>query len=351
LGIVVGDVAGKGVPAAMLTSLARTILRVESGYGHSPQRVIAQTNQALLQDLQRAEMFITALIGYLDKTDLTLSYANAGHTPGLWWRANLGKFEHLTATTPPLGIDITDLGGNRTLQLSPGDFVLFYTDGVTETMTPDNQIFGGDRLEQALAAYAAGTADDLVQSVLSSVRAFRQSAPWSDDITMIALRVKPTAMPQQPHLQPTVQLVLPADLQVLEDISQRVTHLCRSLPGLPSSPASDDFVYLVELAVSEICTNIIQHAYQMAGGEIRASLTKLANGIQIDLYDDGIGFDPAAVPSPSPEPDTLSEGGYGLHIVRQIMDIVRYQAGTPKGNHWRLIKYVPSERSDEKRSG
>jgi serine phosphatase RsbU (regulator of sigma subunit)/anti-sigma regulatory factor (Ser/Thr protein kinase) len=343
LGIVVGDVAGKGVPAAMLTSLARTILRVEAGYGHSPQRVITQTNQALIQDLQRAEMFVTALVAYLNRNDLTLTYANAGHTPGLWWRADLGTFELLTATTPPVGIQVAGVGGDRTLQLLPGDFVLFYTDGVTEAMSSESQIFGNDRLEEALVSHAGSTADDLVQSVLSAVRAFRGKAPWSDDLTMIAMRVKPTAIPQQPQLEPAVEFALPADLQVLDSISKQVTQICRSLPGLPPPPASDDFVNLVELAVSEICTNIIQHAYLMAGGEIRGSLTPLVNGIQIDLYDDGASFDPATVPDPSLQVNSLNEGGYGLHIVRQIMDSVSYQANTPKGNHWRLIKYNPRD--------
>jgi serine phosphatase RsbU (regulator of sigma subunit)/anti-sigma regulatory factor (Ser/Thr protein kinase) len=343
LGIVVADVAGKGVPAAMLTSLVRTILRVEAGYGHSPQRVISQTNQALLQDLQRAESFVTVLVAYLDQTDLTLTYANAGHTPGLWLRADLGRFEQLAATTPPLGIQIPEIGGDRTLQLSPGDSILFYTDGVTETLSPDNQIFGGERLEEALAAHAGGTADDLVQSVLSAVRTFRRGAPWSDDITMIAMRVRPSATPLPPQLEPAVEFGLPADLQVLESISEQVTQVCRSLPDLPPPPASDDFVYLIELAVSEICTNIIQHSYKTGGGELRGSVTPLDNGIQIDLYDDGESFDPDAVPAPAAEADMLNEGGYGLHIVRQIMDSVQYQADTPKGNHWRLIKYIPSE--------
>ena len=210
-------------------------------------------------------------------------------------------------------------------------------------MSPDSQIFGGDRLEEALAAHTGGTADDLVQSVLSAVRAFRRTAPWSDDITMIAMRVRPSATPQPPQLEPAVRFALPADLQVLESISEQVTQVCRSLPDLPPHTASDDFVYLIELAVSEICTNIIQHAYRTTGGEIRGSLTPVKAGIQIDLYDDGEGFDPNAVPAPATEPGTLNEGGYGLHIVRQIMDSVQYQADTPKGNHWRLIKYIPSE--------
>jgi serine phosphatase RsbU (regulator of sigma subunit)/anti-sigma regulatory factor (Ser/Thr protein kinase) len=343
LGIVVGDVAGKGVPAAMLTSLARTILRVEAGYGHSPQRVITQTNQALLQDLQHAEMFVTALVAYLNRDDLTLTYANAGHTPGLWWRADQGTFELLTATTPPLGIQVADEGNDRTLQLSPGDFVVFCTDGVTEAMSLDSQIFGGDRLKEALIAHARGTADDLVQSVLSAVRAFRRGTPWSDDLTMIAMKVNPFATSQQPQLEPVIEFGVPADLQSLENISRQVTQICRSLPNLPLPPISDDFVYLVELAVSEICTNIIQHSYLMVGGEIRGRLTPLANGIQIDLYDDGESFDPTDVPEPSSQFDSLNEGGYGLHIVRQIMDSVQYQPNTPKGNHWRLIKYITQD--------
>jgi sigma-B regulation protein RsbU (phosphoserine phosphatase) len=343
LGIVVGDVAGKGVPAAMLTSLARTILRVESGYGHSPQRVITQTNQALIPDLQRAEMFVTALVAYLNREDLTMTYANAGHTPGLWWRADQGIFELLPATTPPLGIQIDETGGNQTLQLSPGDFILFYTDGVNEAMSPDEQPFGSDRLRKALTTLAGSTADDLVQSVLSAVRAYRRSAPWSDDLTMIAMRVKPTTAPLQAQLEPDLEFALPADLQTLESISHQVTQLCRSLPGLPPPPAGDDFVYLVELAVSEICTNIIQHAYRRTGGEIRGSLTRLPNGIQIDLYDDGESFDPSSVPEPSTQANSLNEGGYGLHIVRQIMDRALYQANTPKGNHWRLIKFIPQD--------
>jgi sigma-B regulation protein RsbU (phosphoserine phosphatase) len=343
LGIVVGDVAGKGIPAAMLTSVARTVLRVEAGYGHSPQRVMAQTNRALMQDLQYAEMFVTAFIAFLNPKDLTLSYANAGHAPGLWWHADRSTFEQLTATTPPLGIQIADVVSDRALQLSPGDFLMFYSDGVTEAMSPEHEVFGSERLLEALAGNRGGTADDLLQSVLSAVRAFRRSAPWSDDLTMIIMRVKPSASPQRTEPEPAVEFVFQADLQVLEGISGQVTQVCRSLPDLPSSPASDDFVYLVELAVSEICTNIIQHSYFTTGGEIRGSLTALPNGIQIDLYDDGESFDPATIPDPTPHPDSLNEGGYGLHIVRQIMDTVQYKAGTSKGNHWRLIKYIPRD--------
>jgi serine phosphatase RsbU (regulator of sigma subunit)/anti-sigma regulatory factor (Ser/Thr protein kinase) len=345
LGIVMGDVAGKGVPAAMFTSLVRTILRVEAGYGHSPQHVVAQTNQALMQDLQHAEMFVTTLVAYLDWHDLALVYANAGHTPGLWWRADRSLFEWLGSTSPPLGVKIADPGEDRVLKFSPGDFVLFYTDGITEALSPNDQLFGSERLQETLAAHAGSTADDLVQAVLSAVRTFRRDASRSDDLTLIAMRIKPSVVPESDQVTPAldaeaVEFSLPADLQSLDTISERVTQACRALPNLPTASAGDDFVYLVELAVSEICTNIIQHAYRMAGGEVRGRLTPLTAGIQVDLYDDGESFDPNAVPDPSYRAGPLKEGGYGLHIVRQIMDKVIYQAQTPNGNHWRLIKYT-----------
>jgi serine phosphatase RsbU (regulator of sigma subunit)/anti-sigma regulatory factor (Ser/Thr protein kinase) len=340
LGIVVGDVAGKGVPAAMLTSLARTILRVEANYGHSPQQVITRTNLALMQDLQYAEMFVTATVAYLDWINSTLTYANAGHVPGLRWRADRERFESLEATTPPLGIQTDQAGGDILLHLTPGDFVVFCSDGITETMSPDGQTFGNERLKEVLNTHANGSADDLMHSVLNSTRLFRNNAPRSDDLTLIVVKVKPSLPTERGSAEPLTKFAVKADLQSLDTISEHITRACRSQPGLSPSPQTDDFIYLVELAVSEICTNIIQHSYRMASGEIRGCVTSTADEIQIDLYDDGESFDPSSIPEPSAQAETLNEGGYGLHIVRQIMDEVIYRPNTPNGNHWQLIKKI-----------
>ena len=354
LAIVLGGVEARGVPAAVMTVLVRAIVRMETSYGHSPQRVVARANQILVHDLQHAEASVTALVAYFDPNELSLTYASAGRVPGLWWRAEKATFELLQATAPALGGPASDPEGERTLQLEPGDFVILVSDGITQAKSPDQQVFGAERLGRALLSRAGGTAGDLVQSVLSELRAFRRDAPWADDLTMVVLRIKPSVALQEPRPEPVEEFALPANLHSLESISQRVTRVCRSLPDLPPAPISEDFVYLIELAVSEICTNLIEHAYQMAGGEIRGSLTPLENGIQIDLYDDGESFDPAAVPDPTLAQGSPNEGGYGLHIVRQIMDKVEYQAHTPKGNHWRLIKYLPSAdpaRKELKRHG
>ena len=132
-------------------------------------------------------------------------------------------------------------------------------------------------------------------------------------------------------------------MEFLTDISQQIANACRELSGLPIDSRGDDFIYLIELAISEICTNIVKHAYAGLDGNIRGQVTLLNNGVQLDFYDHGEGFDPESVPELKADPYDLREGGYGLHIVRQIMDVVSYESNPKEGNHWHLIKYLPKK--------
>jgi anti-sigma regulatory factor (Ser/Thr protein kinase) len=160
------------------------------------------------------------------------------------------------------------------------------------------------------------------------------------------VKVKPSIQIERELVEPLTKFAVKADFQSLDTISEHVNRACRSQPSLSPSPKGDDFIHLVELAVSEICTNIIQHSYRMASGEIRGCVTSTADEIQIDLYDDGESFDLSSIPEPSAQAETLNEGGYGLHIVRQIMDEVAYRPNTPNGNHWQLIKKIATDSNE-----
>ena len=183
------------------------------------------------------------------------------------------------------------------------------------------------------------------QAIQAEISNFRRDSQSRDDATLLIIKMLPQSEMTIPKNISTIikteDFICPADVRYLGEISQKITAACRQLPALPNSPNTDDFIYQVELAISEICTNIIKHAYSDVDGNIEGYITVLNNGIQLDFYDKGASFDPNTIPSPKSDPHQLEEGGYGLHIVRQIMDVVSYEQDAQGGNHWHLVKLLP----------
>lgn len=343
LTIIIGDVAGKGIPAAMLTSVTRTMLRVEAMRGDSPHSIIHQANSVLYQDLSRADSFVTVFVATIDAAAGTLSYASAGHTPAILWRVETEMAEQLKATSPPIGISYRG-ESTRVVTLKPGDTILFYTDGITEAESPDGELFGLNRLIQLVEANAHESPEKLEQHIQAEITKFRGDSLGRDDATLLVVKMLPqaetTASKVAGTILKTIDFSYPADTKYLVEISKEITHTCRQLPTLPPGSKANDFIYLLELAISEICTNIIQHAYAGKKGEITGRITLLNRGVYLDFYDTGKSFDPSTIPEPSTNPYQLIEGGYGLHIVRQIMDVVTYDRHSERGNHWHLEKFV-----------
>ncbi|MEW5957363.1 MAG: SpoIIE family protein phosphatase [Chloroflexota bacterium] len=345
LTLVMGDVAGKGIPAAMLTSVTRTMLRVEAMRGESPASIIQQANNVLHQDLSRADSFVTVFVATIDTFEGTLRYASAGHMPALLWRAETHLIQQLKATSPPIGIFGYQTETAPSIPINSGDTLVFYTDGITEAQAPNGEFFGLNRLLYIIQARASDPPEILQQYIQAEIASFRRDSQSRDDATLLIVKMLPqpsSAIPK--HISTVVDTIdfsYPADIQYLTNISEEITYSCRQLPNLPAGPNAEDFIYLIELAISEICTNIIKHAYGETDGTITGSVTLLNNGVQLDFYDQGISFDPNTVPQPNSDPHQLIEGGYGLHIVRQIMDVVSYDNHPDYGNHWHLIKFLP----------
>lgn len=345
LTIVVGDVAGKGIPAAMFTSMIRTMLRIEALHSQEPDAIIKRVNEVLQEDLGRAESFVTAFVATVDTNASVLMFANAGHVPGIIYHARSKKSRMLRATSVPIGIAGHDHKTTQYVHLAPGDTLVLYSDGVTEASNPKGQLFGLKRVQDLVHEYADQPPNRLKQIILDDLANFRQTEVCADDVTLIVIKFSPDTTKfkkvKSYQIIDAFQFEYPADTVHLGDISQMVTRACRGLSNLPPDSKGDDFVYLVELAVSEICTNIIEHAYAGVEGYINGTITLTSVGIEIDVYDQGKGFNPNAVPPPISDPMDPSEGGYGLHIVRQIMDVAKYEVDTSLGNHWKLIKYLP----------
>jgi sigma-B regulation protein RsbU (phosphoserine phosphatase) len=345
LTLIIGDVAGKGIPAAMLTSVTRTMLRVEAMRAEPPHKIIQQANNVLHQDLSRADSFVTVFVATIDTFEGTLSYASAGHMPAILWRTDTRVIEQLRATSPPIGIFGFAANTSQIIKINSGDTIVFYTDGITEAQAPNGDFFGLNRLLYIVNSRANEPPEILQQYIQSEIGSFRRDSLSRDDATLLIVKMLPQSEAATPKYISTiiksVEFSYPADIQYLTNISDDIISSCRQLPVLPPGPNADDFIYLIELAISEICTNVIKHAYANAEGEITGCITLLNNGVQLDFYDQGQSFDPNTVPRPNSDPHELAEGGYGLHIVRQIMDVVSYEQHPERGNHWHLIKFLP----------
>lgn len=346
--VMIGDVSGKGIPAAMLTSVTRTMLRVEAMRGEAPHKIIQQANNVLHQELSRTDSFVTVFVASIDTFEGRVTYASAGHTPALLWRSQDRTVELFKATSLPVGIYNLQDNHSRTVNLDPGDTLVLYTDGITEAQSPNHDLFGLNRLKYIVESRGNESPEQLQNFIQTEVSNFRRHAAWGDDATMLILKTLAQAEVPAPQnistVVKTVDFLYPANMDYLSEISQRIAGTCRELSGLPTGSRGDDFIYLIELAISEICTNIMKHAYiDSPDGNIKGQVTLLNNGVQLDFFDQGLGFDPNTVPEPDADPTHLREGGYGLHIVRQIMDVVSYESRADTGNHWHLIKFLPSQ--------
>lgn len=187
LGLVIGDVAGKGVPAALFMGVGRTLIRSAAASGLSPAKALEQVNRLLIEESD-SDLFLSAFYAILDLSGGQLTYANAGHNPPLWYRASTGEIETLEADGIVLAVvqDITL--EEETVQIAPGDVLAFYTDGVTETMNGDWQEFGQARLNATLVKNAQADASVILEAIVKEVNDFSRGVDQSDDFTLFIVK-------------------------------------------------------------------------------------------------------------------------------------------------------------------
>ena len=190
-GIIIADVADKGVPSALYMALCRTVIRTTALSGRSPASSLMRASDLILQDSQ-SDLFLSAFYAKLDTDTGRLIYCNAGHNPTLWLRASTGEFQELTTRGIILGaFPGIELEENR-IDIAPGDVIIFYTDGVTEAINPDEQEFRVHRLQEVAAAHAGSTAQQTLEAVVGAVDAFAEDAPPFDDLTMVVVKRHPS---------------------------------------------------------------------------------------------------------------------------------------------------------------
>lgn len=314
IAFLVADVSGKGVPAALFMASARTLIRNNLKNGMTVDSVMDSTNAELVQS-NKEKLFVTVWLGILDTSTGVLSYVNAGHNPPLMVHAD-GSIDNIVSKPNfVLGRKKGIRYKEHRIQLAPGDKLFLYTDGLTDSTDVSGQMFKEDRVKEVLSACKG--ADSIIPNMIDSVSSFSNGAEQFDDITMLLVDFKKlnvieysegecfTANPEGHN-------------KALDYIRSR----------LKECGCSEKVMRDMEVSASEIISNIDMYAYEgIDNGTIRISADVIDRIATVIFRDDGPEYNPLGRSNPDVEKRIKEHkiGGFGIFIVRKLMDDVRYE--------------------------
>lgn len=312
LNFLIADVSGKGIPAAMFMMRAMTELKSLTEAGQPINEVFTNGNDALCSG-NDAGMFVTAWQGGIDLTTGTVHFANAGHNPPLVRKGD-GKFEYLRTRA---GFVLAGMEGvqykMQELQLSPGDTVYLYTDGVTEATNSKNELYGEERLLAALNSREFESSEELCRFVKADVDAFVGDAPQFDDITMVALKY--VGIPS-----------ISFEKAQISDINAVTAFIESELEKLDCPMKA---VMQINIAVDELFSNIVRYGYPDAAGPVTVKFISHnePKTAYIRFEDEGIPYNPLTKDDPdiTLSAEERSIGGLGVFVVKKTMDDVKYK--------------------------
>jgi len=320
IAIVIADVSGKGVPAALFMVIAKTLIKNQAQSGLTPGEVFTKVNQMLCENNEMG-LFVTAWMGYLNTETGVLTYANAGHNPPLIKHGD-NDFEYLKSKH---GFVLAGMEAlkykNYTYDLAPGDKVFLYTDGVTEGVNEKNEQFGEDRLVQTINQFMFNktNGEDTPQAFIEYLKGelikFAGNAEQFDDITMLAFSYI------RRYENKTIEREFPAVDESLDKINE---FLAEELEKRDCTPKA---LNQINIATEEIFVNIAHYAYQNTVGKMKLTMEFEEDMVKLRFIDYGMPFNPLA----KNDPDiTLSAedrdiGGLGIFMVKKIMDNVEYK--------------------------
>ena len=315
LNFIIADVSGKGIPGAMFMMRSKTELRTLTESGLSIDETFTQGNNALCEG-NDSGMFVTAWQAQVDLTNGNIDFANAGHNPPLIKRKD-GKFEYLKEKA---GFVLAGIDGFKyklqKIKLEPGDIIFIYTDGVTEANNKNEELFGEERLLNAVNSIEFESMEEFCAKVKEEVDAFVGDADQFDDMTMVAFRFD--------GIKPVPQIDI--EEAGLEDLDSITAFIEKELDEL-ACPMKEKMQLLV--ATDEIYSNIIKHGYKKSKGPVTVKVipSEDQRAVYLRFEDEAEPYNPIAKTSPD---ITLSAeereiGGLGIFIVIKTMDDVRYK--------------------------
>jgi sigma-B regulation protein RsbU (phosphoserine phosphatase) len=330
--VCVGDVSGKGVPAALFMAVSKTLLKSTAKEDHSTASIATRVNEEISQD-NPSSMFITLFVGILHIRSGEFRYTNAGHPYPYIKRAS-GEVETLKPVHGPV---IGAIGGvaykEDCVQLGQHDKLLIFTDGITEAMDVDDQLYGEQRVIDHLQSTATQGLDAFVETTLESVENFAGEAPQADDITILALSF---CLEPEDISGETRQLVISNNLAEIDRVNESFNEFAEQC-GI-SMPVA----LRVNCAFDELLNNTISYAYDdEEAHQIEVTMDCTKTRLTITISDSGVPFNPFTRETPDTKLALADRdiGGLGIHLVKNVMDDVTYQRRLDR-NIVKLVKHL-----------
>lgn len=311
LAMVMADVSGKGVPAALFMVIAKTLLKNVAQAGLSPKAVLEKVNNQLCVG-NEAEMFVTVWLGVLEISTGIMLCANAGHEYPVLKRAD-GAYE---LVKDKHGFVLAGMEGScykeYELKLNYGDKLFLYTDGVAEATDAHNELYGTGRMLAALNQNGDAGCEMLLHAVQEDIDAFVGDAPQFDDITMLSLEI----MPKSDTTMKKISLA--PSLEAIEQVTAFVEQ------ELERADVPMKVITQMDIAIDEIYSNIAHYS----GASDSTVGVSVADGFAVLRFtDNGRQYDPTEQSDPdiSLSAEERKIGGLGIFMVKKSMDEIKYE--------------------------
>lgn len=342
LAILMGDVSGKGVPAALFMARLMSDFRFVSIAEDEPKDILARVNDLLVKRSRRG-MFVTIVFIILNTEKRRLTLASAGHLPPLLAKED-GSIERLTVEEgSPLGI----IGGltfsQESYTLSGGETILLYTDGLLEARNPKGEEFGFKRINKVLKKNSKANLKAVKKAMEKDVSNFVKDTPQHDDLTYYLIRATKRRKAKPKEKKPgksaptknKLHLVVPSDPTYLSIIRKNVDHMITGVGY------TDKEMRKIILAVDEAMSNVIKHAYEHDTSKtIELDVSVGSGKLSIKIRDYGKKPDVSKI-KPRDVAD-IRPGGLGTHFLKEVMSKVHYDTSVDVGTVLTLEKKLPS---------
>ena len=317
IALVMADVSGKGVPAALFMVIAKTLIKNHAMAGESPSEILANVNEQLCEG-NEAELFVTVWLAIIELSTGKGIAANAGHEhPAL--RRKDGNYELVVYRHSPA---VAAMEGMRfkehEFELHPGDALFVYTDGVAEATDADYKLYGTDRMLKALNSEPLASPEELLKNVRSDIDVFVGEADQFDDITMLGFSYFGAPEPALPD-----EITIDAEDENLDDV---LAFIDAHLEKLGCDAITQRHI---DVAAEELFVNISHYAYQPEKGQAAIRFEKEDDPLRavITFIDSGIPYDPLSRPDPdlTLPAEKRPIGGLGIFMMKNYADKIDYE--------------------------